>query len=407
MKNFLLILVLYILKLVMKIIYFFIKIFTKQKNKITMLSRQSNNINLDFKLLKEELEKNFKQINCLDENIGSDDAKNKTINRNTNKDSKNEVEIKVLCKKIPKTFFGKIQYCLYMIKCMYHVATSKVCIIDGYNIAISALKHKKNTEIIQIWHAMGAIKKFGYQVLDKEEGNNSTVARIMKMHANYTCITCTSEETRKIYAEAFNTSIDKIKVLGMPRIDYLLGKNGEIDGNVENLCKEYPKLKEKKNIVYVPTFRKGKPIDISKIIKAIDKERYNLIIRLHPLDKTNIENEYIINRKYNTSDLIKVADYVITDYSAVAFGAATLNKPLFFYLYDLDEYGSARGLNIDLKEEMKNSTKTNIEEIIEIIDNGTYNYEELKKFKEKYVQTADIDNTKRIAKHIKETVMLY
>ena len=63
MKNFLLILVLYILKLVMKIIYFFIKIFTKQKNKITMLSRQSNNINLDFKLLKEELEKNFKQIN--------------------------------------------------------------------------------------------------------------------------------------------------------------------------------------------------------------------------------------------------------------------------------------------------------------------------------------------------------
>ena len=46
----------------------------------------------------------------------------------------------------------------------------------------------------------------------------------MKMHANYTCITCTSEATKKIYSEAFNTDIDKVQVLGMPRIDYLLGE---------------------------------------------------------------------------------------------------------------------------------------------------------------------------------------
>ena len=387
MKNFFLSITLYISRIGLRVIYFFIKIFTIQKNKVTMLSRQSNNINIDFDLIKDELEK----INISNENNG--------IRINNKK-----LQIKVLCKKIPSGLLGKISYCFYMLKCIYHIATSKMCIIDGYNIAISVLKHKKNLKVIQIWHAMGAIKKFGYQVLDKEEGSSSKVARIMKMHANYDLITCTSEETRKIYSEAFNTDINKIEILGMPRIDYILEKDGKINKKIENLYKDYPKLKEKKNIVYVPTFRKNETINIEQVISKVDKEKYNLIVRLHPLDKTKIESEYVIDGRYNTFDLIKMADYVITDYSAIAFETATLNKPLFFYLYDIDKYENSRGLNVNLKEEMESSTKQNIKDIIEIIENNTYNYEELKNFREKYIQTVNINNTKRIVEYVRKCI---
>ena len=375
MKEFILKLILFIAKFVMQAIYFFIKIFTKQKNKVTLLSRQSNNINIDFILIKKEIE-------------------------NINRKESNNIKLQISCKKIPNNLLGKIKYCFYMLKCMYHIATSKVCIIDGYNIAISALKHKKNLEIVQIWHAMGAIKKFGYQVLDKKEGSDSKVAKIMEMHANYNCITCTSKETRKIYAEAFNTNIEKIKILGMPSIDYLLEKNCEIDNNIQDLYKEYPRLKERKNIVYVPTFRKENEIDVQPLIDLVDEKKYNLIIKLHPLDNTQIDNKYKIDSKYNTEELLKIADYVITDYSAVAFEAATLDKPLFFYLYDINEYTNTRGLNINLNKEMKNSTKTNISDILEIIENDTYDYTELKKFKEKYIETADTNNTKRLVNYI-------
>lgn len=385
MKNFFLSVTLYILKIVLKVIYFFIKLFTKTKNKVTMLSRQSDNINIDFELIKEELEK----INNFQSSNNATDSK---------------LQIEILCKKIPSEILGKISYCFYMIKCMYHIANSKVCIIDGYNIAISVLKHKKSLKVIQIWHAMGAIKKFGYQVLDREEGSNSKVAKIMKMHANYDLVTCTSRETRRIYSEAFNTDINKIEVLGMPRIDYILEKDKKINEKLENLYKDYPKLKEKKNIVYVPTFRKNETIDIEQIVSEIDEEKYNLIVRLHPLDKTKVDNKYVIDGKYSTFDLIKMADYVITDYSAIAFEVATLNKPLFFYLYDIDKYESSRGLNINLKEEMKNSTKQNIKDIIKIIENNTYDYEELKKFREKYVQTVDIDNSKRIVEYVNNSL---
>lgn len=373
MKNLCLEIILHIAKFGMEIIYFFIKLFTKQKNKVTMLSRQSDNINLDFRLLRDELK--------------------------NSKDGE-KIEIKILCKKIPKNVWGRIKYCFFIIKNMYHIAESKVCIVDGYNIPISALKHKKGLEIIQIWHAMGAIKKFGFQVIGRNEGSTTKIARIMKMHANYTCITCTSEETRKVYSEAFRTDINKIKVLGMPRLDYVLGKNNEINKKADELLSQYPKLKEKPIILYVPTFRKKETIDISKVINAVDKEKYNLIIRLHPLDGTKLDKKYIIDNQYSTFDLLKIADFIVTDYSAIAFEAAALNKPLFFYLYDIRKYSRKRGLNIGLETEMGDCTRLSFNEIMKLIDSGKYNYEELRKFREKYVETFDTNNTKRIADYI-------
>lgn len=377
MKNVLLGIILHIAKFGMEIIYFFIKLFTKQKNKVTMLSRQTDSINLDFRLLRDEIKK------C-------EEGEN--------------IEVKILCKKIPKNIWGRIKYCFFIIKNMYHIAESKVCVVDGYNIPISALKHKKGLEIIQIWHAMGAIKKFGFQVIGRKEGSTTKIARIMKMHANYTCVTCTSQATRKFYAEAFKTDINKIKVLGMPRLDYVLGKNNEIDKNVEKLLKQYPKLKNKPIILYVPTFRKKETIDIDKVINEVDEEKYNLIVRLHPLDETKVDKKYIIDKEYSTYDLLKVADFVVTDYSAIAFETAALNKPLYFYLYDIRKYSRKRGVNIDLETEMKDCTRISFDEIMKLINSEEYNFEELRKFREKYVETFDTDNTKRIANYIIEKI---
>lgn len=375
MKIFLLELVLYVAKICMKIIYFFIKLFTKQKQyKIIMLSRQSNNMSIDFRLLKEELDK----IDGL--------------------------EIIVSCRKIPDKLSGKIKYCFEMIKDMHSIATSKICIIDGYNIAISALKHKEGLKVLQIWHALGAIKKFGYQALDTEEGSNSKIAQIMQMHENYSLVTCASKATREFYVEAFNTDRDKIKILGMPRIDYLLGKNGEIDETTKKILKEYPNLSEKQNILYVPTFRKRGGVNLEELISKIDKEKYNLIIKLHPLDKTQIDEKYIV-KGYSSTDLIKIADIVITDYSAMAFEVAVLNKQLYFYLYDVDKYETDRGLNINLMKEMASCVGTNIDELFDIIENKEYDYESLKRFRERYIETMDTENIRRIIDYIEKSIM--
>lgn len=371
MKSFILKITLYVMRTCMCFIYFFIKLFPRQNNKLLMISRQSNEISIDFEMLKDEIVKKHKDIN-----------------------------IKILCKKIPDNFIGKVGYCFYIIKCMYHISTSKVCIVDGYVIPVSVLKHKKGIIIVQIWHAMGAIKKFGKQVLDKNEGSKAIVADIMKMHKNYTFVTCTSESTKEFYSEAFGVEKEKILILGMPRVDYLLGKDNKINDKINKLVEKYPNLKEKKTILYVPTFRKGKSAHIYDVINAVNSEKYNLIIRLHPLDNTKVEEKYLISSKYSTFELLKIADYVITDYSALGIESAALEKPTFFYLYDIEEYNISRGMNVNLQEEMKNSTFKDIHEITNLIENNEYDYEELLKFKAKYIQTADTKNSERIINYI-------
>ena len=122
-------------KMLLKILYFFMKFIPTKKNRILFLSRQSNSLTLDFKLIINKLPKSY--------------------------------DIKYVCnrfegKKADKKIF---LFLILTIKSMYYLATSKVCIIDSYSLPVSILKHKKSLKIIQIWHALGKIKKSGYQTL--------------------------------------------------------------------------------------------------------------------------------------------------------------------------------------------------------------------------------------------------
>ena len=357
----------YIGKILLNIIYFFIKLLPV-KEKVTMLSRQSDKINIDFELIEKEILKRT-----------------------------DRVQIKILCKIIRKDMKSRFLYCFYILKCMYHIATSKVCILDGYSIPISILKHKKGLKIIQIWHASGAIKKFGYQALNKKEGTRHPVAKLMDMHKNYTHVLAPSKATGRFFAEAFGVGEDKIVINALPRIDYLLEDNFT-EQKIKQFYKEYPKYKYKKIILYVPTFRKDKENNAQELIKNIKNSKYQLIVKPHPLDKTKINSRYKVNQKYNTYDLLKIADYIITDYSAVAFEACVLEKPLYFYVYDINEYEKTRGLNIDLFKEMNACTSTNIKEIINSIENNNYN--KLNKFKIKYMGEDYYNNTKKIVDFI-------
>ena len=340
----------------------------KTKNKVVYISRQSDTPSLDFLLLKEKLEK-----------------------------MENSVKQVILAKKIGKGIIGKVSYGFHIICQMYHIATSKVVVVDTYVIPVSVLRHKKSLKIIQIWHALGAIKQFGYQVIGKKEGSSDTVANAMRMHKNYTAITCASSETAKFYSEAFNTEIEKIKVIGMPRVDEILGKNKN-----KEILKQNPNYKNKKTILYIPTFRKNGTVNIQDIINNVDTEKYNLIIKLHPLDKAKVPDKYLIKGDFTTYDILKFSDYIITDYSATAIEASLLQKPIFLYVYDIEEYSENRGLNIDLTQELKASTYVDIKDILKIIESGKYNYNELREFRDKYVETHDQNNTKNICKLIKE-----
>jgi len=178
----------------LNITYAFLKLLPI-KEQIVFISMQSDSISLDFNLLKKEIE-----------------------------DREPDTKLIFLCKKMESSLSKKSDYIKYVynmfeytLKAMYYLATSKVCVTESYCVPISLLKHKKNLKIIQIWHASGAVKKFGYQCLNTEEGKSKDIADLMCMHKNYDYVIAPSEVTKNIFAEAFNIDKEKVMKIGLPR----------------------------------------------------------------------------------------------------------------------------------------------------------------------------------------------
>lgn len=354
-------------KINLKFVYFFLKILPIKKNKILFISRQSNNPSIDFLLLDRALKKlNFKTV--------------------------------MITKKIDNGFINYLKYYFNLYKQMYHLATSKLCIIDSYCIPVCILKHKKKLTVIQIWHAMAAIKQFGYQTLTKNDGRNEKIARIMKMHNNYDFILSGSSAMLEPFSKAFNASVNKFIINGLPRIDYLLKNKKILKNKIKNY---YPELKNKKNILYAPTFRKNSKIKIDQLIKNIDYKKFNLIIKVHPATKISLNNKNIFTcPKYSALELLSIADYVITDYSAISLEASSLDIPIFLYLYDYDQYVANNGLNIDLFQEFGKYASKDIKSIINILNKEKYDINVVLKFKDKYLDKNLGNYTKKLVKFI-------
>lgn len=388
MKKKIFALLLIIFKYHLKIIYFFIKIFTIRKSRVFLLSRQYSSLSINYKLIIQELEKeNVKYVYIC-----------KEVPKAVNILVRNERQKNNVFKSIKEAF----SYYFNLYKQMYYAATSKVIIVDGYNLIASVLKHKKNTCIIQLWHALAAIKKFGFQTIGKKDGLNPKTAKILCMHENYKFIISGSKAMNKYFALGFNVSEDKVKEIGTPTIDYLLQDNNE---TIKRLYQKYPMMKEKRNILYSPTFRNDGSNNIESVIKDFNFKDNNLILTFHPKLDNNINNENIItiNRsEFSTYDVLRVADYVITDYSALAIDTCVLNKKLLFYVYDYNKYKEENGLNIDLYKELKGNVSDNFKDIMKIIDENKYNLDSYKKFRNKYLTSQNGGCARKIVELIKE-----
>ena len=359
----------------LNILYWFFKICPQQK-KISMISRQSNLPSVEFQMIEKEI-----------------------------KEQNSDISVVLLCKTLDggvnSTISGKISYGFHMITQMYHLATSKVVILDSYCILASVLKHKKNLCIIQMWHSMGTMKKFGYTALDTLEGTSSRLAHTMKMHQNYNYVFASAEAYKDHLAKGFNCDIEKIITMPLPRLDLLKDEAYE-EQTREEIYKKYPMLKEKKTIVYCPTFRKEEEDfarAVYELVKAVDKERYNVVVKLHPLSKIVLDESVTSAEEFSSFDMIFVADYFISDYSCIVYEAAVRDIPLYFYNFDMDLYTGDRGLAIDYEKELPGVISKDAKEIIKAISEGTYDMEELRRFTHKYVEPTE-HATKDIVKFV-------
>lgn len=341
----------------------------KTENKIAFISRQSETPSTDFRYLINEIKTNYPQY-----------------------------QVVVLCKMIPSSFGGKIKYVGEMFRQMKALATSKVVVLDGYCILASMLKHKKDLKIIQIWHALGAFKKFGKSVLDKEGGKSSKTASAFKMHNNYSYIAASGDECVPFFAQAFGQPVSKFIPIGIPRMDYLTDpqENERVRGNV---LRKYPQLANgRKNILYAPTFRDTQQDKdalanaTEELVNKVNYSDFNLIVKHHVVD-SNKEQIYTDSRmnkaegeNFTAMDFMCVADYVVTDYSSVIYEALLKDLPIYIYCFDSDKYIDERGFYIDFWADIPALYSKNAKGICDFIASGMRaNSEKEENFKKAYV----------------------
>ncbi len=98
------------------------------------------------------------------------------------------------------------------------------------------------------------------------------------------------------------------------------------------------------------------------------------------------QDNIIVDKVFTTTEIMTIADYIITDYSAIVFEAAILSKPLFFYCYDYDNYYKKRNFYIDYMKEMPGVISNKASEIIKAIENNNYDLDKVNSFSKKYVE---------------------
>ncbi len=303
----------------LRVCYFFIKCCTRPRHKAVFISRQSDRPGLDFTMLAEELRRQDPTL-----------------------------EVVTLCRTMGKGLWRKAGYGLHMLRQMGHLATARIAVLDGYCIAASVLRHKKELNIYQLWHALGLLKNFGYAAIGTAEGSAPATARIMRMHRGYRRIVCSAPGLIPALAACYDAPQDRFLPVGLPRVDFLTDPDAMAACRQELLA-AYPVLADGKPVVlYVPTFRKS-AVPLQPLDRALDLHRYHLVIKQHDGAETVLTDTgvYRVASGKTGMEWLAAADFVVTDYSAVLFEAFTARRKVILYCPDWEEYSRDRGFAVD------------------------------------------------------------
>ncbi|MBT2734681.1 CDP-glycerol glycerophosphotransferase family protein [Bacillus sp. ISL-7] len=287
----------------------------------------------------------------------------------------------------------------------YDIATSRYLILDDYYRPLYKLRVRKQTEVIQTWHAAGAFKKFGHSAVGYRESNSAQFER--SAHQIYTKAVVTSKEIIPHYAEAFEVPEENIYSLGLPRTDVFFDKD-LMEFVHQRYLGTYPKLKNKKVITYAPTFRGGPgkranfniKLDLVKMAEELSDE-YVLILKLHPsvTKKVKIPEEaadFVINMSSNEiNNVLMNTDILISDYSSLVFEFSLLERPMIFFAYDLDEYLEDRGFYYEYSDFVPGPIVKTTDEVIKTVKENQFDYKKIESFKHRFFDELDGESAKR------------
>lgn len=254
-------------------------------------------------------------------------------------------------KEVKKVKYGSI-------RSLYELSTAKVWVDNCRKQYFP--KKKKGQIYIQTWHGSLALKKIEadapslpIQYVNMAKNDSSVIDVILSG----------CEFKTNVYKNSFWYSGEVLNI-GTPRADVFFNEE-KILQNKKKVLDFYNLEDDVKILMYAPTFRQSHNLDIYKLdytkLESVLVHKFGgkwkIIVRLHPniahlADELRLPNTVLNVTSYkDMQELLCASDIVVTDYSGLMFDFYIMNRPLFLFCTDLEEYTSKdRELYFDFKE---------------------------------------------------------
>jgi teichoic acid ribitol-phosphate primase len=273
-------------------------------------------------------------------------------------------------------FWGKVVYFLKLLRACYHLATARFFFVDNAYLPVHVGPHRAGTEVIQVWHAGGALKKFG---LDTSPPNRVVENRFIHKHYDY--VIAGSEAAVGPYSSALRTPASHVLPLGIARTDFFFDEAAMADA-AARIRSAHPQLAGRTVVLYAPTFRgysdEKRPHQAldAKLLRERLGEKYALVHKTHPVFSAELVDQAgydaVVGTEFDVNELFSVTDVFITDYSSSIFEYALMRKPLVLLVDDLASYTAEPGFYLDFERDMIGEFARSSHEAADIIARGAY-----------------------------------
>ena len=231
-------------------------------------------------------------------------------------------------------------------------------------------QHPRKGQIyVQCWHGT-PLKRLGYDI-DASDNAMNSIGEIREKYRTdakkFSYLLSPSPFASEKFATAWdlNSTHQTHKIIeeGYPRNDRLINAGDEERTSIRKKLG----VDDKKVILYAPTWRDNQHIsgegysyktevDFDRLKEALG-DKYVILFRAHYLVANSFDFDRYegfvrdVSSYDDINDLYLASDLLITDYSSVFFDYSNLERPVIFYMYDLDQYEhEMRGFYLSLDE---------------------------------------------------------
>ena len=284
----------------------------------------------------------------------------------------------------------------------YHFSTAEEIYLNDNFLPLAYMRLHKKTKVVQLWHGIGAWKRFG---LSTEE-DETTKRAVKKGNQKITHLFVSGEQVVPFYKEAFGIAENRIYPTGLPVLDFYFSKE-KLERAKAQVYEEYPNLKGKKIALYTPTFRKTEAENINLLSQLegeqLEKqlgEEWVILLRLHPslqgigLSIPTSDRMWNVSHYPDVKELYAVADVLINDYSSTMVEFSLLRKPIVLFAYDLEAYD--RGFYADYQTYAPGPIVRTLEDLAKAIVQEKIDEEKYQSFVKLHYSHEDGENAKRV-----------